>query len=120
MRKKRLSEKQLEAQINKLRNELSTLRERREGEENAKLYRKCFKYRNSYSRPKPNEYWWLYLRVTAVEGSAIYVTQFQTDCNGKREFETTVRYGASLFTEEISEKEFSDAFAAFKKGIIEP
>jgi hypothetical protein len=45
---------------------------------------KYYKYRNSYSCPKENEYWWIYQKITNVdEHGILYSLQFQKDIFGE-------------------------------------
>lgn len=48
-----------------------------------KLIGRFFKYRNCYSCPKPDEYWWLYSRITAYEDGGLLADEFQTDKDGR-------------------------------------
>ena len=45
---------------------------------------KCSKYRNCYSCPsKASDYWWMYVRIVAVEDGSYVVQRFQRDSYGK-------------------------------------
>jgi hypothetical protein len=52
----------------------------------AKLFGRCYKYRNSYSCPQTEaDYFHLYMLVTGNEDGGIRQFTFQTDCQGKVE-----------------------------------
>jgi hypothetical protein len=70
---------------------LTEAREKYEAEtklpEMRKLLGTTYRYRNSYSCPeKPSDYWWLYVKVVAIEGGAFLTEQFQTDKHGDSDY----------------------------------
>lgn len=53
------------------------------------LVGKCFRYRNNYSCPvKPTDYWWLWTRITGLDGASLMCLQVQCDKYGKIIIET--------------------------------
>lgn len=74
--------------IKKARDELSDIETAEQAQANQHLVGKCFKYRNSYSCPKPDEYWWLYSIVTGLDEGELIVWSFQDDRRGRIEITT--------------------------------
>jgi hypothetical protein len=96
--------------IKTARQELDEIETRERVQENKRLVGKYAKYRNCYSCPKPDEYWWMYLAVTGItEDGTLRGWSFQTDINGKVEVETRPYITLSGY-EEISAKEFYAAY----------
>jgi hypothetical protein len=52
-----------------------------------KLVGKCFRYRNCYSCPQPDEYWYRYYIVTGVEDATVRAIACQIDKDGKAQVE---------------------------------
>lgn len=87
-----------------------------------KLIGTCYKVTNNYSLPKKkSDYWFLYTKITDIKPDDLYQSsgqvlcnfrgwQFQTDCNGAISINPTEHYIHSL-GEQISEKEFMEAYA---------
>lgn len=66
---------------------------------------KCFKYQNSYGSGSGK--WWLYLQVTEIKDATWFGSiQFQTDCNGRFDFEYGNTFCLSDGYIPITEKEF--------------
>lgn len=111
------TEESLQIKIAADRRKLMALVQKRESKENAALLGKCFKTRNNYSCPQsPRDYWWLYVRVTKVSGSSVYIRSIQKDKNGAVRYETKdVRMASTLISGnsgyiEISRKAYDTAF----------
>ena len=103
---------ELKSAIEKARSELREIEETENMKASKALVGKFFKYRNSYSCPKPNEYWWLYTTVTGVteEGNPL-AWNFQKDIYGKVEVESDMfRPSLSAGYTEISAQEFWKAY----------
>lgn len=103
---------ELKSAIEKARSELREIEETENMKASKALVGKFFKYRNSYSCPKPNEYWWLYTTVTGVteEGNPL-AWNFQKDIYGKVEVESDMfRPSLSSGYTEISAQEFWKAY----------
>ena len=86
----KLEKEQLQKTINQARSRLMKIEERELFAKHKDLLGRCFRYRNNYSCPKPNEHWWVFLRVRKVSGRWIYTDQFQTDYNGNSRIEPRV------------------------------
>ena len=84
---------------------------------------KCFKLRNNYSLPKKaSDYWNLYVRVFQIKKSDVYTigsnevtatfigTSFQKDKHGLISIDTKHRGYVHLLGDEITTKEFQDAW----------
>ncbi len=81
---KKTRESELVEAIEKARDELSKIRSAAHAKQNMELIGRCFKYRNSYSLPEgPGDYWWMFCKVTGVEGDALLILEFQTDKYGE-------------------------------------
>lgn len=85
------------------------------------LVGKCFKSRNSYSCPEPDEFWWLYARVVSTDRfGSLEVIHFEVDHRGDC-FIRRVARPAAMFSSgpysEIGEGEFRTAWAAFDDRI---
>lgn len=63
--------------------ELWAAEQKERDKENATLIGKCFRYRNSYSVPKENERWWLYIKILKVEDGALRALKFEVDYEGR-------------------------------------
>jgi hypothetical protein len=94
------------------REELRAIEDAEKTKANASLIGKCFKYRNSYSCPESDaDYWWLYSKVVSVDGEWAQVLRFQTDRNGRVEFETCSTHVRHL-DQQIRSMEFHSQFTA--------
>lgn len=103
---------ELKSAIEKARAELREIEETENMKASKALVGKFFKYRNSYSCPKPDEYWWLYTAVIGVtdEGNP-RAWNFQKDIYGKVEVEEDMfRPSLSAGYTEITEQEFWKAY----------
>lgn len=103
---------ELKSVVEKARAELREIEEAENMKASKALVGKFFKYRNSYSCPKPDEYWWLYTAVIGVtdEGNP-RAWNFQKDIYGKVEVEEDMfRPSLSAGYTEISEQEFWKAY----------
>ena len=109
----RIQVKPLVARINEIE------REQKTKEITAKLG-KCYRYRNCYSCPKTDaDYWWLYKRVTHINGGCLAGFSFEIDRKGKLEVDADSYVSHSLSGyEEISLTEFMQAWADFKNQIL--
>jgi len=95
----------------RLQEELWKIDKAKDEARNSKLVGKCFKYRNSFSSPSAG--WWLYAKVTGVDGRWCIAFDFQ-----KKEDETFEIRTAQTFTcgdgwGEISVKEFDTEWNRF-------
>lgn len=81
---------------------------------NAALVGKCFRYRNSYSCPtKPEDYWFMYVKVIAAKDGQVSVFQFQTDKDGKFSIDPINRYcSLNENYRPITEKQFAAAWVS--------
>lgn len=113
------TKKKTKAQLTKImnagyaaRNELDEIKQAAAAKANSALIGKCHRYRNSYSCPETDvDYWWIYRRVIAVDGSWLKTFSFQTDRNGKVTVQTEKQDFSDLSGwKEISDAEFSHAF----------
>lgn len=122
-KKTHFEKEELKNQINSAREKLRVIEEREAQELSAPLYRKCFKYKNCYSSPeKPSDYWYLYLKVIAVEGSALTVCEFECDKYGELRYKSKrhMDVASILRYTEISEAEFQTAFNIFQNKMERP
>lgn len=77
--------------ISELQNQLYVIEASEKKAKAKKLVGKCFKFRNSYSSDKP---WWLYIKIVGfTESGNLICFEFQTNCYGKAEVETTTMFG---------------------------
>ncbi len=82
---------ELKSIIDKARSELREIEDVESAKKNKAFVGKFFKYRNSYSCPEPNEYWWLYLAVTGMsEDGNLETWNFQKDHLGQIEIEQNI------------------------------
>ena len=103
---------ELKSIVEKARSELREIEEAESAKVNQALVGKFFKFRNSYSCPKPNEYWWLYMAVTGLSDEGNPLTwNFSKDIYGKIEVEVDqLRPSVSSGYIEIKAKEFYKAY----------
>lgn len=111
------SKEQLEAEIAPLQAALMRLKDDEILAESKALVGKCFKYRNCYSCPKPDEYWWLYVKVTGVGDYWPITFQFQTDKDGKIEVEVSKHHSRLSGYTEITDAEFNREWRKVQKRI---
>ena len=79
-------------------------------EENKKLIGNCYRYRNCYSVPKPNEYWYLYKKIIRVdENGSLYSFEFETDYLGNISIHPN-EYGYIGDAKKITREEFDKAW----------
>lgn len=110
---------QIEAEIGKLRKQLSKLEDAERIETNRALPGSCFRYRNCYSCPKDDsDYWFAYKMVTGLDefGNPEGV-MFQIDKDGKIEIER-FRWGTLGGWTQIATTELRDAFEALRKKVM--
>jgi hypothetical protein len=111
-----LHQKQLlQSQIDKLRGELRDLEAAENEKLGAALVGQCFRYRNCYSCPGPDDYWFMYMKVTGIdaEGKCL-VTSFQIDKDGEFQFRPNQpRTAASIYGESISATKFNHELDVF-------
>jgi hypothetical protein len=75
---------ELQQIIDNARNELFVIEDEERHRVNSNFISKYYKYRNSYSCPKENEYWWIYQKIVDVDRHGIlYSLQFQKDIFGE-------------------------------------
>lgn len=97
--------------IEKARLELSELEANERLKGNQSFVGKFFKYRNCYSCPKEDEYWWLYIAINQVsDDGALLSWNFQKDIYGRIEIQEDRIYLPLDRYIEISEKEFREAY----------
>jgi len=101
---------ELKSVIEKARSELREIEEAESAKVNQALVGKFFKFRNSYSCPKPNEYRWLYMAVTGLSDEGNLLTwNFSKDIYGKIEVDQLSPSVSSGYIE-IKAKEFYKAY----------
>ena len=82
-------------------------------ESNAQLIGNCYRYRNNYGRDC--EGWWLYHRVTHIDGKGqLHGISFQDDTQGKMSHEISYMSESSL-GDPITREEWDTAFSEFRK-----
>jgi hypothetical protein len=105
---------ELEFQLRTVSAELNEIKEAETEAANQALLGKCFKTRNNYSCPeKPSDYWWLYVKVTEIDGAALKCLRFQIDKGGRIDIEPGAFYaswGLNGYTE-IKPAEFNKALS---------
>ncbi len=103
---------EIREQMKPLLDELNSLEREEKERETKGLIGRCFKRHNSYSYPKSDaDKWWIYRRITGVDGSSLHATSFQVDINGKIEIEVTDAFNSVTGWQEISESEYQSAWA---------
>lgn len=106
--------KKLTSELNTIRNQLWQIDSDEKERQNAPLVGLCFKYKNNYSIPeKPSDYWYMYSRVTSLNGDGLNVFSFQTDKDGKLTVEPD-GYQVQVYGDPCSPDEFN---REFKKAI---
>lgn len=100
------------AQIAPLRAELDEIDRKKRISQSASEVGRCYRYRNCYSCPQTEaDYWWLYIKVTEMsEDGRLTGLGFQTDKDGKIEFENRTYFTGSERYQEISEESFAIQF----------
>lgn len=82
-------------------------------EKHAKLIGNCYRYRNNYGGDCDG--WWLYHRVTHIDGKGqLHGVSFQDDGQGKMSHEIGYM-SESCLGDPITRDEWNEAFAAFRK-----
>ena len=103
---------EIREQIKPLLDELNLLEREEKERETKGLIGRCFKYHNSYSCPKSDaDKWWIYRRITGVDGGSLHSTSFQIDIDGKIEIEVTDTFNSVTGWQEVSESEYQNAWA---------
>lgn len=76
---------------------------------------RCYRFRNNYSCPKnKSDYWFLYAKVTGVDGRSLTLFQFQRDKDGRSSVEPdNSRFWGMEGYEEISHHEFHKQWVSF-------
>lgn len=76
---------------------------------------KYFKFNNGYNS---TDRWWLYSHVKEIKARGHFVvSRFETTCDGKSEFATTVEYSTSLMQVPITRAQYYAALRRFKKQL---
>lgn len=107
----------LEREISERSHELNALKAEQADQRNAALVGKCFKYRNSYSCPGPDDYWWMYAQVLRAKDGSLRALRFQTDRDGKVEVEPDAYFSCSENYKSITLMEFAEAWAAMLRRL---
>ena len=113
-----MDKKELEETLSMTRRALMEIEDEERKAENQKYVGKFFKFRNCYSCPEENGYWWLYIAITGMdEFGTLMAWNFQTDIYGKSEIEKETVFYNSKDHIEISEIEFREAYSVFVKEL---
>ena len=108
----------LKAQMAPIRAELQRIEDAEAKAKSVAILGKCFKYRNCYSCPKgPEDYWWLYVKVTGMGDYWPVAFEFQTDKDGKLTVKTEECFSRFEGYDEISVKEFNAAWRKVQQNI---
>lgn len=87
---------------------------------NAALVGRCFRFRNNGSCPeKRSDFWWLYAKITKVDKDGRLIA-FEFQINKYGEFDCRPNVNLFCLTDgyrPIPEKQFDDAWAAFKSKL---
>ena len=103
---------EIQNQIKPLIDELDAIHREEKEQELTTLVGRFFKYHNSYSCPESDDdRWWIYRKVTGVDGGRITATSFQTDVDGKVEIEKIAAFPSVTGWDEISESEYKNAWS---------
>jgi len=102
---------ELEKAIDDARLKLVAIETKEKIDKNKNLIGKCFKYKNFYSYPNDDEYWWLYAKILSLdEYGSMSGIAFQTDINSKIEIEKRTFFSDFSGYTEIPNKEFYNAW----------
>lgn len=121
-----MTDKTIAAKKNKLqqtivraRDELSAIEGRERTAKNRKYLGKFYKLRNHYSCPRDeSDYWNLYIKITGMtQHGNIESVRFQTDKQGRMEFDKSSMLDIYDEIIEISEKEYQQAARDFLKRV---
>lgn len=107
----------LRAQMAPIRAELQRIEDAEAKAKSVALVGRCFKYRNCYSCPKPEDYWWLYIKVVGMGEYWPVAFEFQTDKDGRINIKKEDCFSRLDGYTEISAKEFNAAWRAVQKRI---
>lgn len=107
----------IRAQIAPLQAELNRIKDAEEKAKSVALVGRCFKYRNCYSCPKPDEYWWLYIKVTGMGEYWPVAFEFQTDKDGMLTVKQKECFSRMEGHNEIPASEFNAAWRKVQKRI---
>jgi len=100
---------ELTKEIVELREGLREIEVNERAEENQKYLGKYYKYRNSYGGDR--EEWWIYVRVDEIKDNGILYTSFEKTSMNYIEIKLKdYAYGHHLFENEISEREYAEAW----------
>ncbi len=101
--------------------ERDNIRARELAEKNSKVIGKYFKGRNSYSCPKPDEYWYEYYYVQYLDENTgePLVLNFSKDCNGKIEIQN-ILFPSNVLSSyiQIEKYEFEKEWQKFLSEIV--
>jgi hypothetical protein len=106
--------KELETQLNVIREELSQITDELTLEDHKKLIGKCFRYANSVSSTPE---WWYYYKIVGIgRFNGFDIVSFEIDCDGKAAVDPNGDFHSNS-SEEISTKDFNKAWEQFKHHV---
>lgn len=108
----------LRSEARKLMNRVSEMEAKERAEKNRARIGKTFRYRNSYGSGSE---WWLYRRIISVgEYGEVITTSFEEKSDGEMCITPhDQRFGESTLGDPISETEYTEALAAFKRKVAQ-
>lgn len=112
------TKEQIEAEIAPLKAQLDELRDAEVLKESLTMVGKCFKYRNCYSMPQTEAYyWWYYAKVIGIGEYWPKAFTFQIDKDGKIEIEYKTTFHRMQGYTQIPAREFDAAWRKVQKRI---
>ena len=110
---------ELEATIRAAQQELDEIENQEGDEARLLLLDKCYKRRSSYSCPDLGEYWWLYYKITGVNGRRLSIFSFEKDIAGQISICPDSNWWRIKEEEEVIPEEFDEAWDRLREEITE-